>query len=55
MDFCVIYIEGTGKTGSFVVSWKDYDIPAISREARRQRPGIDVRCIIPRTQSPLIR
>jgi hypothetical protein len=55
VDFCVIYIEGTGRTGSIVVSWPEYDIPGISREARRQRPGIDVRCVIPRTPSPLIR
>lgn len=52
MDFCIIYIDGTGKTGSTVVYWKEYDIPAISREARRLIPGIDVRCIIPRTPSP---
>lgn len=51
MDFFVVYIDGTGSTGSVVVQWKEYDIPAISRETRKKLPGIDVRCIIPRTQS----
>lgn len=47
MDFCVVYKDGTGQAGSFVVSWGEYYIPGISREARRQRPGIEVMCIIP--------
>ena len=48
MDFCVLYIDGTGRTGSVVVSKEDYDIPGISREARRLVPEISVRCVIPR-------
>lgn len=47
-EFCVIYIDGTGKTGSVVVSYESYDIIGITREVRRQLPDADVRCIIPR-------
>ena len=48
MEFAVLYIDGTGKTGSVSVSWKDYDILAISRAVKALVPGCDVRCIIPK-------
>lgn len=54
MDFFVVYVE-SGKTGTCTVRNERYDILEISREARREHPGIDVRCIIPKTQSPSTR
>ena len=47
-EFCVIYIDGTGTTGSVVVSYESYDIIGITREVHRLLPDADVRCIIPR-------
>lgn len=47
MDFCVIYMKDD-KVESCVISEREYDIIAITREAKRRYPGIDVRCIIPR-------
>ena len=47
-EFYVIYIDGTGSTGSVVVSYGSYDIIGITREVHRQLPDADVRCIIPR-------
>ena len=47
-EFCVIYMDGTGNTGSVVVSYESYDIIGITREVHRLLPGTDVRCIIPR-------
>ena len=47
-EFCVIYMDGTGKTGSVVVSYESYDIIGITREVHRLLPDVDVRCIIPR-------
>lgn len=54
MDFFVVYVE-SGKTGTCTVCNERYDILEISREERREHPGIDVRCIIPMTQSPSTR
>lgn len=48
MEFAVLYKEGTGETGSFSIEFESYDVVGISRAARREKPGIQVCCIIPR-------
>ena len=48
MVFCVIFIDSDGKVGQTAVDYPEYDIIGISRKARKELPGINVYCVIPR-------
>lgn len=52
MDFFVVYLDSGRKVGTCVVDYPEYDIVGIATRARATHPGIDVRCIISRTDGP---